>query len=177
MGSMTIGADVDDLVAARTSIDPMHRAIHQGNAWMATHYDSSVAGSLTCDLLLVVGASNAHAIFSAASTGIARAILYEATTTSSVGTAMSEVAINRASVASPLATVTHTPTVTSVKTEIATELLPAGVGAPGMFGAVGHHEVILDAGKAYLFRIDNLGSTVAMSVGVRWYEIAGNAAS
>ena len=161
----------------RTSIDFAHSQTHRGLLFTASQtFSVDTASSVT--LFLKTGETwGPHTAFRVASGADARIELFEGTTVSSNGTAVSVFNNNRTSSTISEPTVFHTPTITGVGTLIFDGLNPGGSRGNAV-GGVFHGalrkgaEWILNMSTNYLMRVTNLSlATEDITIGCSFYEV------
>jgi hypothetical protein len=160
-------------IPTTTTIDYPHQKTHEGRYFSGGYYDSSVANNGTLDLLVQSSSTEySHIKFSAVSSGNATVQLYTGTTVSAAGTGVTMSNHNRASAKAFSGTVTHTPTVTGVGTQINGTGFIAGGPGGGEGGDFGFsNEFILDKSTNYLFRVTNVsGSASKISSLIQGYQ-------
>lgn len=159
--------------ATTPTITYEHKKIHEGRYFSGGHYNSSLADTASQDILIQVSSTSAlHAIISATCGGDSTMMIYEGTTFSAAGTAVTMSNHNRASAKSFAGTVTHTPTVTATGTQInGTIFVPSGdkhttAGASGGFTS----ELVLSKSTNYLVRVtNNSGAAIKASISIDGY--------
>lgn len=167
-----------DNEGALTVISYPHHEIHSGSMYEAAYKSpeaSDIADNANLDILIQVGAARTnHTVFDVSAGGDCEVFLYEGTTTSDVGTAMSEVNLNRASTRTSGTTVTHTPTVSAVGVQLTNYWIPGGTGPKSGGGGSTPRpgtEWIFDKGETYLIRTTNrAGAAKPVGVVIEWYE-------
>jgi hypothetical protein len=99
--------------ANNESIDYAHQKIHEGRFFSGGYYNSSLSAGSSQDILVQVGSSsNFHAIMAVSISGEATVFIYEGTTFSAAGSAVTMTNHNRTSAKVFSGTVTYSPTVT-----------------------------------------------------------------
>ncbi len=143
----------------------------------AGHTFASVANGASADILLSLGAKEAHTVFEVFAGGQVSIYLYESPTVTegNEGTAVTAYNMKRSSANEPGATVTHTPTVgdTGSVALINGRILPGGTSPQTRVGGGIRQGVewILAPTAQYLLRVTNTsGGTIAINVGLEWYE-------
>lgn len=160
-------------IPTTTVIDYPHQKTHEGRYFSGGYYDSSVANNGTLDILIQSSSSQyMHTKFSAVSSGNATVQIYEGTTVSAAGTGVTMTNHNRASSKVFSGTVTHTPTVTGVGTQVnGTGFIAGGPGGGEGGDFDFSNEFILNISTNYLFRITNVsGSSAKISASIQGYE-------
>ena len=156
-----------------------HSKVHQGRFFGAQYYDSAVVNTGTLDLLIQTAANKSlHTYIKLLVGGDAVFQLYEGTTFSAAGTAVDTINHNRTSSEVCTCTVTHTPTVTDVGTELWEEFVPGGTSGaggahtPGGIDAVSSEQWIFNNGTDYLLRVTNAaGSTQPIQIVMAYYSV------
>lgn len=150
------------------ALDHNHEKIHLGQMFYFDHY-GTVADGGTLNWLITCGTVlNLHAALGLDVSGAFRVYLYN-NSAGSAGTAIPLWNMNRDSAGTISATVAHTPTITDAGSAIMNgRYIPAGAGNNGRVGGSlrSDAEVILDAGKKYLYRAVNISGaagTVTLS--------------
>jgi hypothetical protein len=156
------------------STDSVHDRTHAGQYFSGGHYNGALANNGTLDLLIQNGgASTFHAKFSAQVGGDCTVQIFEGTTFSVAGTAVTMSNHNRASGTAFAGTVTHTPTVTLVGAQVnGTGFAPGGTKHSGSGGEFGfNNEFVLSPTTNYLLRVTNVsGTTIKLSASVEGYQ-------
>ncbi len=161
------------------SIDSTHAYTHKGHTYMSGHSNTSVADNTSISLLLVTGALyDAHMTYEITAGGDVYVDVFENTTTSNNGTAITSFIKTRGIVGGDAATnvvVTHTPTVTNDGTSLGPQwFVPGGTRqlASGA-GSNTREEWVLKPSTKYLIRVTNM-SGAAKFIGIRatWYDHA-----
>jgi hypothetical protein len=155
-------------------IDYLHKKVHEGRWFSGGYYNAALADSGNIDLLIQTSSTYAmHMVASAISSGSSTFQIYEGTTFSSAGTAVTMSNHNRSSAKVFSGTVTHTPTITAVGTQInGTGYVPGSTKSSGGGGEFGfQNEFILAASTTYLFRsTNNSGATAKTSIHIECYQ-------
>jgi hypothetical protein len=155
-------------------IDVNHLRLHEGRAFYVykTFTKSSplpVNGNLDIALAWPAGYAP-HCVFTYQSGGSSEFYIYEAPTTSG-GTSMTIHRRNRVITTTSAAAAVHTPTVTSLGTEIFGEFIASGQGGTGGGGEGFTSEFVLKPLTTYLFRITNVNSqSHEAELFLDWYE-------
>lgn len=156
------------------TISTPHLRIHEGKGFVAGHFILALADDANLDILIQVGASQSmHTILDVAAGGDATVTIYEGTTFSAAGTALTSFNKLRSSVTPSAATITHTPTITVIGTPLPTKLVAGGMGGNAGGGSDGgfDRELIFTAGTDYLIRTTNIaGQAKPVSSVLEWYE-------
>jgi hypothetical protein len=171
---------MDPFSHALTTLDEIHRLTHDGFVY---HTSGKVTGMINAnvdDFLLSVPAvtfPHFQRLQITAGEGDIDMLVYEGTTTSADGAAVSVFNVNRNSSNTPDTVLTTGPTVTDVGTLIHTQWIPpsaTGVGQSpaGVVGETNGEEWVLKPSTKYLVRItNNSGSTISYRYEMLWYEI------
>lgn len=140
------------------TMDYNHEQIHLGKMFYFDHY-GTVADGGTIQWLLTCGtAYNVHAELGIDVSGAMRIYLYD-NSAGSAGTAVPIWNMNRDSTITFGGSVHHTPTISDAGSAIMNgRYIPAGAGVANRVGGGlrSDAEIILDAGKKYLFRAVNI---------------------
>ncbi len=167
-------AEVGSLSKALAVVTAIHKRVHDGGMFQLDRVVEAVADDGTIELLVQVpAATQVHLRFAAAAAGDARISIFEGTTFSDAGTAMTAVNRNRVpTISTPGSVVTHTPTVTGDGTELSDVLIPGGSGGNASGGTDdGFQEWILAASTDYLVRLKNIsGGAAHLGLQLNWYE-------
>lgn len=157
-----------------TTLDIIHSRVHEGRLFSCGYYSSSVANGASLDVLIQSSATlDTHITIICEAVGDAEMYIYEGTTVSAAGTAVTASNHNRQSSKVFDGTITHTPTITAIGTQInGTGLLPAGTRASATGGETGFSsEFILALNTKYLVRITNVsGSATKMAINTNYYQ-------
>lgn len=151
-----------------------HQKVHEGRYFSGGYYNAAVADTASLDILIQTGASSSpHMVFSVASQGDALTYIYEDATFSAAGTTVAMTNHNRNSAKVFDCTVTHTPTITGVGTQLdGTGYSAAGeknASSGGNFGF--SSEFVLAASTTYLFRVTNVsGSACKIAAILEGYQ-------
>ena len=142
------------------TLDHNHEKVHLGQMFTFDHYGTVASGGtlnwlITCGTVL-----NLHVDIGVDVSGAARIYLYE-NPSGSAGTALTLYNMNRDSTISCAATIAHTPTINDIGGTVALingRYIPAGAGVANRVGGGVRDglEFILDAGKKYLYRVENI---------------------
>jgi hypothetical protein len=167
----------DYINEAAVTMGEVHANIHRGIFFSGGYGAEGIADDGTLILLVQTGASqSAHLRYAGSAGGDHRVEFFEDTTVSAAGTAIACSNRNRFSSNVCAATVTHTPTVTGVGTELINSILPGGTAVgqgqttPGS-SATGFSEWVLKHNTIYMLRITNLAGTAQpLSASVDFYE-------
>lgn len=168
-------AELDNSTNTIQTIDYAHHEIHAGS-----HFKSGF-GSITQVLdiddtvtLLFVTPNTTkwgHWTLTAQATAFAKIELFEGTTTSSNGTAVTRWNRNRNSATTSVITAFHTPTVTADGTKFSTKFI-GGTGFKSDIGGEtrGSSEIMLKQDTKYLIRGTALADNMSIQIGGDWYE-------
>lgn len=161
-------------IATVTTIDYAHNKTHEGRYFSGGFYNSALADTATLDILIQNGSvSTFHMVCSAAVSGNSTIQIYEGTTFSSAGSAVAMSNHNRSSANVFSGTVTSTPTITLVGTQLnGTAFAPGGGKHSGSGAAAGFsNEFILAKSTSYLVRVTNIsGGTIKASLEIEGYQ-------
>ena len=161
---------IDPTSHALQIISDAEHHIHEGHSFFFTDANDLGNGAVR-DVLLVTPdtAKFAHLTFGVSSEAEINVVLYEATTTSADGAAISELNRDRNSATVATMVATSAPTVTAVGTLLLNFLSGSGRASPTEVSF--NRELILKRNTKYMFRITNATSNangVVLEVG--WYE-------
>jgi hypothetical protein len=155
-------------------IDIAHQKVHEGRFFSCGYYNSAVVDTGVIELLIQTSATNGtHSRISGYSGGDSLIQIFEGTTFSNAGTALTISNHNRSSLKVFDGTVTNTPTLIGAGTQInSTVFIPGGTKASATGGAGGFgSEFILALSTNYLFRITNVsGATKKQSILFECYQ-------
>jgi hypothetical protein len=167
-------------VHAVTTMPHLHRVGHDGFLYHASGKVTGMVDTNVDDFLIVTPASpevNFSSVGLKVGEGDVDIQVYEDTTVSAAGSALTELNTNRNSSNTPGTVLTFGPTVTGVGTLIHTDWIPptaTGIGAtPGGASTIGGkgEEWILKPSSNYMIRItNNSGATIAYQWEMAWYE-------
>ena len=163
----------DHINEAAVCIDEIHANIHRGIMFAAGHSAEGIADDGVIELLISVGSTRScHVQFTGAAGGNHEFELFEATTTSAAGTAVTPVNRNRFSPTVAVTTVTHTPTITGDGTKLVGGLRPGGTGGNSIGSTTkGFAEWVLATDTVYLARLINrAGNAQLLSLEMDFYE-------
>lgn len=157
-------------------VDVNHQRNHDGRGYFAYKLapdSAKLASAASIDIVLASPSGVfPHLTVNGMCLGDAELYIYEGASTTG-GTAFTPINRNRnyaVSNPSQVAMVIN-PTVTSVGTEIDTQIIPGGVGKKSSGGAAGSLEYILKPLTNYLFRLTNVDTAShAASLQLEWYE-------
>ncbi len=156
------------------SIAYEHAKIHDGKGFGVTHTFTTIAAGGTADILLQNPSGNFSHIRLyqfASTTAPGTVTLYEGTTFTDAGTALTEHNRRRSSSTTANLVVTHTPTVTANGTELETDLI-AGERRVGGTARTTVQEWLLNQNEDYLIQYTNESNATADFVvfNIFWYE-------
>lgn len=144
-----------------TTVDEAEHQAHNGQVYTTDYLDDSVDNDASLDILLKNDGINTHLVLAVAVGGDAKVFLYEDTTVSADGTQLTPHNLNRTIEDQSSMSVYHTPTVTTVGTQIKQVFVVGGAGGNSV-GSVGAGparpgtELILKKNTNYLLRITNV---------------------
>jgi len=165
---------IDATTHTLQTIDYAHHEIHAGSHFKASYQDTSMATNDTITLLFVTPDTTewAHWVLTGQATGAVVIQLYEGTTTSSNGTAVTVVNRNRnISGTANTTLVYHTPTVTTDGTKIVEKWLGSEGFKEDVGGGIrGDSELILKQNTKYLIRLTAVSNGIKGAIGGDWYE-------
>lgn len=144
---------------AVTTIDFTHEKLHEGDFFSGGYYNSNIANDSSLDILIQNTTSGTHAVFLAALGGDATFKLFESPVFSNAGTSVTMSNHNRNSIKTFVGTVTHTPTISNVGTQMnGTTYMPGGTGGHAIGNTINgfSNEFILKANINYLIRLTNV---------------------
>lgn len=158
----------DPLTGALTTIDGIHRHLHDGEAFIYSGA-ATLSDAAAQDILLVVPAGiYPHIFFTVRGSGETNAVLYEAATVSANGTGVAEINRNRNSTNVASLAVYTGPTVTGTGTVLMTVHFGSGQQLGGEDRA--EQEFLLKPSTIYLFRITSEANGNDLSWQIGWYE-------
>lgn len=171
---------VDRFCGAQVAISEEHWVVHEGFAFLFTHFIDNLANAGEAELLLKVPANtypHIHQLDLAAGRGDVRIEIFEGPTTSSDGTPVSAPNQNRNSTNTPGLNVFHTPTVSADGTKFWDHWLhPTASGSGGrqeglVLSPMGT-ELVLKPETNYLIKItNNSGATIDLMLRGLFYEL------
>lgn len=145
--------------------------IYHGNAYGVGYYNAAVANGSSIDLLVSCDDVPLSVQLKIAGGGDCLLNLYENPTISSPGTTLTAINLNRNSTKTCGASVSHTPTVSSVGTLIYQLYAPGGTGGNASGGDASFQRGILKKGEEYLFRLTNIsGGTKPMQISLIYFN-------
>lgn len=164
VGNPTILKDLRaDVSSELIFISHEHSKIHEGKLFGAGYMNATLANDGNLDLHITTPVDySVHTYIKTSGGGDSEFLIYEGTTFTANGTAITPINHNRTSsnVATTLAY--HTPTVNVIGTQLWQEFVPGGSGGASP-GAVGHptsEQVVLAPNTEYLFRLVNRSGVV-----------------
>ena len=164
-----------DPMGGVVTIDYAHHEVHEGHMFIASYKSpegADVADNGTVILQITTGSRYDHFTFLVSSGGDTEVEVLEAPT-STGGTAIQSVAMNRNGMMTPASSVVHTPSISVAGILIEHYLLPGGVGANFSGGGMARKDTewILKPRTKYAIRATNrAGSGQPMSMIFEWYE-------
>lgn len=150
-----------------------HQKTHEGRYFSGGYYNASVESSGTVEILVQMSTDSWHSKATVNVGGDSTVQIFEGTTFSGAGTAVTMSNHNRASSKTFSGTVTHTPTLTSAGTQInGTILIPGGSGGNATVGEIGFaNEFVLKASTVYMIRVMNVSTgSIPISITVEGYQ-------
>lgn len=167
--------EYDSSTEATIIISYPHNKAHEGGRFSVSHKNDALADDGTINFVLTVGAKEAHLVFNGACGGDATVTVYEAASSISAGTVMTERNKNR--VVGLVAegnqtTVLRDATIGGAGNIIATMVLPGGTGGNSTGGSVSvRDEWIFAPSTIYAIILTNIaGAAKPCSLALDWYE-------
>lgn len=159
------GPRIDPVLDAGITIDEIHALIHRGAFFTAGLTDAALAAAAELELLLQTPADSIiHARFLGVAGGDARVQLFEGTTFSAAGAAVTPVNRNRLSSNASSITLTSAPTLTADGTPLFDGYIPGGTAGSTPGGQLrSFEEFILKANTAYLARLTNASAVAEIA--------------
>jgi hypothetical protein len=156
--SHTVSAEVELLSGNLVAMGEVHAHIHKGTFFPAGLASAALAGSASLELFVITPASGTHHVrFAATVGGESRAALFEATTVSANGAAITPQNRNRLSGNSASGQYFSAPTVTADGTPLFDGFISGGSGGNAIGGnAASFEEWILAQSTSYLVRVTNV---------------------
>jgi len=152
-----------------------HSKVHQGQFYTTGYYNAAVASGSSIDVLVQTGTKSVHTYIICAVGGNSTFSIYEGTTFSAAGTSLTPMNNNRSSSNTPLATFTHTPTITLTGTQLdGVEFIPGGSSAvaTGAIAPIGSEQITMAPSTNYLFRLTNIsGVATELNTRISFYEV------
>ncbi len=170
-GDLVRPIGIDAATHALMTIDYAHHEIHSGSHFFIKDYVDSLSNGQVYDFLVIVPDTlkRPHTLIHFDFEAEATYELYEGTTVSDNGTALTSFNNNRNSATAATTLAYHTPTVTGVGTRIAGSITGSRRRVGGDIRSEG--ELILDQANTYLLRItNNTTSSNWMDYHFVWYE-------
>jgi len=156
------------------TIDIVHKRVHEGRYFSGGYYNGTVADGASVNLLIQSSSTQAtHTKFTGSASGDCTFYIYEGTTFSAAGTAITVSNHNRTSSNVFSGTVTHTPTITADGTQLdGIGFIAGGTKSSGSGGDFGFgNEFLLNASTNYLVRItNNSGGTAKVNIHIEAYQ-------
>lgn len=149
-----------------------HQKVHEGRYFSGGVYNAALADTASIEILIQTGDQAFHTKLEASASGDTLIYIFEDTTFSAAGTAVTMSNHNRDSVKAFDGTVTHTPTLTTDGTQLnGVSFIAAGTKHTGGGGDFGFsNEYILAPNTDYLFRITNVsGGAIKIAASVEGY--------
>lgn len=161
-----------DKSGAMVSVDNAHHEVHEGNMYIIHRMVDTLADDASINILLRNLEEEIHTVWFVAAGGDAQFFVYENPTISNNGTTVPVYNVNRGSANTSFVLATHTPTVGGVGTQLLGKFLPGGTGGNAGGGSLRQGtELILGAGRTYLFRLTNIsGQAKVGCVIIEFYE-------
>lgn len=170
---LVVNYEQDETSGTLIAIDYVHHEVHEGITFHAERLETAVNNNVSLDVLLVTGAKECHAVFGPSAGGSCYVFLYEGTTTSNNGTALSLYNMRRSKSNVPASLAYYAPTVVALGPALVSRYLPGGTSNQTRVGGGVRTgtEWIQRANTRYLFRITNVsGSAIAIGSAVEFYE-------
>lgn len=159
----------DRITKALSVIDNTHHEIHEGEYYSVCRFVTGVGAGSTSEYLIVTPSDKyVHLFYQTDGSGEFEEYLFEGTTTSNDGTAMTPRNHKRSAGDVAKTLVYHTPTVTSDGTELCQQRLGAGRTAGGI--SRNENEVILLQNTKYLIRGTSQSAGNTISTRIKFYE-------
>lgn len=173
-GGSIFNLPTDDVTGALIIAELEHVKVHEGEMFSVSHRFTGIANNGTADLRVTVGASEpAHVKWNISSGGKIYIDIYEETTFTNLGTAVTPQNMNRLSSNTPDTTFGHTPTVNAIGTS-RYESVSGSNSNPVVRAGESirqHVEWVLAPTKNYLLRVTNKsGSLQDIGVAIEFYE-------
>lgn len=166
----------DPILGSAEVIDILHSEVHAGHLWSFGHYNAVVANGANLDIHILTGARIPHIDFVVSAGGAATVVLYEATTVSGNGTALTVYNHRRSAqvFGPPGLAAWHTPSVTGAGQQCFPTLYLAGGTSPTTrVGGAARQAVELNLlpSARYLLRTNNSsGGNIAIGAMATFYE-------
>lgn len=146
----------------------LHDVMHRGCLFEITNGVTLATTSDTFVYLIQTGSIPIHFLFSVSASGEANFMIYEGTTFSAAGTAVTPINLNRTSANTLTLTTTHTPTVTTDGTLLATHHIGTGRITGGSVASAS--EFVLATNEDYLLRVTTEGNSNDIDMEFLLYE-------
>jgi hypothetical protein len=163
----------DAIGASLVTMPIVHQRIHLGQVFTFSHVFSSVADDANADILIKVPAGiECHAICDVVGGGNFEILIYEGTTVSGDGTAVTVHNRNRSSAAMPDTDTFYTPTISATGTLLYSGFNPGGTKSSAVGGDFRFdNEIIFKASTNYLIRMTNrAGAAKTLAFSMTAYE-------
>ena len=164
---------VDEITGAIMTIGTFHHEIHEGETYIASNANASIANNASISIHLTPGTHFDHLTIAAAAGGDALIELCENPTIAG-GVALTPRNMKRTAPDASDTVVLEDVTVNACGTLIVELLLPGGTGGNAGGGNLGmrqNSEFILDPTKTYSIELTNIaGSAKPVSLIAQWYE-------
>jgi len=170
----TTNVGVDDKVSALQIIATPHHETHEGEYFSVSHFFSDLADDANADVRIIVGSgAELHVTIGVAAEGSGEIRIYEGTTYTGDGTALTIYDKNRTTANTSNATSKHTPTVDAIGTLLFEGYVPGGTKKDAVGGLRSNaQEWIFKKSTDYLVRFTNRGGADKdASIEVEFYEI------
>jgi hypothetical protein len=165
---------VDHDTKALYGIDGPHAMIHDGKAFLTSETQTGIAAAAELRYSLAVGSQEAHFTFAVNASLATKIQLYEGTTYSDAGTALSEINLNRTSARTATVAVTRNRTVNVLGTKLLEISIPGGEVFRGSVGGGSDRSVewYLAENEDYLLVLTNIHATDPSDISTEldWYE-------
>jgi hypothetical protein len=154
-----------------SGIDYAHAEVHQGKFYTVSYIANGVASASSLEFFFITGANfELHTAILAAAGSDAELYIFEATTVSDNGTALTAYNNLRSSVNTAEGDFYHTPTITGDGTQISVVYIPSS-GTQGGGAVRPGTEVIFKVSTNYLIRLTNTGTGAQdLSLAIGFYE-------
>lgn len=145
--------------------------INHGILYGVGSYNASVSNGANIDLLITPNGNPIHTAMQIAGGGDCVLSLYEGTTYSAAGTAITPLNLNRSSSNLSDVSASVSPTITDVGTLIYQLYAAGGTGGNASGGHADFQRGILKSGETYLFRLTNTsGGTKPMQISLQFFD-------
>lgn len=173
-GGGILGLPTDDITGALIVAELEHTKVHSGEMFSVSHRFAAVANNGTADLRITVGASEpAHIKWNISSGGKIYLDIYEETTFTNLGAAVTPQNMNRLSSNTPDTTFGHTPTVNVIGISRYENVFGSNSNPVARAGEVIRQPVewLLAPTKNYLIRVTNKsGADRDIGITLEFYE-------